>query len=139
MVEKIIELGPALATGNTVVLKVAEQTPLSALRLGELIMEAGFPPGVVNILTGDGPVAGTLVVFSVSLPKEYEGRLIFFFFCVVGETLGAALAEHPDVDKIAFTGSTEVGKLIGIAAYKNNIKRVTLEVHLSLSFFPTRF
>src|SRR2546429_51408 len=76
------KLGPALAAGCTVVLKPAEQTPLSALRLGELFLEAGFPEGVVNIVTG------------------------------YGETAGAALAEHPDVDKIAFTGSTEVGKLI---------------------------
>ena len=76
------KLGPALATGNTVVLKPAEQTPLTALRLGELIMEAGFPDGVVNIVPG------------------------------YGETAGAALAAHDDVDKVAFTGSTEVGKLI---------------------------
>ncbi len=74
------KLGPALAAGCTVVLKPAEQTPLSALRLGELIMEAGFPEGVVNIVPG------------------------------YGETAGAALAAHPDVDKVAFTGSTEVGK-----------------------------
>jgi phenylacetaldehyde dehydrogenase len=80
------KLGPALAAGCTVVLKPAEQTPLSALRLGELIEQAGFPPGVVNIVTG------------------------------YGETAGAALAAHPDVDKIAFTGSTEVGKLIVHAA-----------------------
>jgi aldehyde dehydrogenase (NAD+) len=73
------KLGPALASGCTVVLKPAEQTPLSVLRLGELIMEAGFPEGVVNILPG------------------------------YGETAGAALVQHPDVDKIAFTGSTEVG------------------------------
>ena len=80
------KLGPALATGNTVVLKPAEQTPLTALRLGELIQEAGIPDGVVNIVPG------------------------------YGETAGAALAAHPDVDKIAFTGSTEVGKLILQAA-----------------------
>src|SRR6476620_10905826 len=73
------KLGPALATGCTVVLKPAEETPLSALRLGELIQEAGFPDGVVNIITG------------------------------FGETAGAALAAHPGVDKVAFTGSTEVG------------------------------
>jgi phenylacetaldehyde dehydrogenase len=76
------KLAPALAAGCTIVLKPAEQTPLSAIRLGELITEAGFPDGVVNIVTG------------------------------YGETAGAALAEHPDVDKVAFTGSTEVGKLI---------------------------
>ena len=91
------KLGPALATGCTVVLKPAEQTPLSALRLGELIEEAGFPPGVVNIVTG------------------------------FGETAGAALAAHPDVDKVAFTGSTEVGKLI-VQAAAGNLKKVSLEL-----------
>src|SRR3979411_2511645 len=91
------KLGPALATGCTVVLKPAEQTPLSALRLGELIMEAGFPDGVVNIVPG------------------------------YGETAGAALGAHPDVDKIAFTGSTEVGKLI-VHAATGNLKKVSLEL-----------
>jgi phenylacetaldehyde dehydrogenase len=91
------KLGPALAAGCTVVLKVAEQTPLSALRLGELIREAGFPNGVVNILAG------------------------------YGETAGAALAAHSDVDKVAFTGSTEVGKLI-VQASAGNLKRVSLEL-----------
>src|SRR5579862_6518382 len=91
------KLGPALATGNTVVLKPAEQTPLTALRLGELIQEAGIPDGVVNIVTG------------------------------YGETAGAALAAHPDVDKIAFTGSTEVGKLI-VQAAAGNLKKVSLEL-----------
>src|ERR1700738_2714495 len=91
------KLGPALATGCTVVLKPAEQTPLSALRLGELIMEAGFPDGVVNIVPG------------------------------YGETAGATLAAHPDVDKIAFTGSTEVGKLI-VHAATGNLKKVSLEL-----------
>src|ERR1700728_4092988 len=91
------KLGPALACGCTVVLKPAEQTPLSALRLGELIMEAGFPDGVVNIVPG------------------------------YGETAGAALAAHPDVDKIAFTGSTEVGKLI-VHAAAGNLKKVSLEL-----------
>jgi len=89
---------PALAAGCTIVLKPAEQTPLSALRVGELAMEAGFPPGVVNIVPG------------------------------FGETAGAALAEHMDVDKIAFTGSTEVGKLIMRAAGRTNLKRVSLEL-----------
>lgn len=92
------KLGPALATGCTVVLKPAEQTPLSALRLGELIMEAGYPEGVVNIIPG------------------------------FGETAGAALAAHPDVDKVAFTGSTEVGKMIVQAAGASNLKKVTLEL-----------
>jgi phenylacetaldehyde dehydrogenase len=91
------KLAPALAAGCTAVLKVAEQTPLSALRLGELILEAGFPDGVINILTG------------------------------YGETAGAALAAHPGVDKVAFTGSTEVGKLI-VKAAAGNLKKVTLEL-----------
>ncbi len=91
------KLGPALAAGCAVVLKPAEQTPLSALLLGELFCEAGFPPGVVNVVTG------------------------------FGETAGAALAEHPDVDKVAFTGSTEVGKLI-VNAAGGNLKKVSLEL-----------
>jgi phenylacetaldehyde dehydrogenase len=91
------KLAPALAVGCTVVLKPAEQTPLTALRLGELALEAGFPDGVVNIVTG------------------------------FGETAGAALAAHPDVDKIAFTGSTEVGKLI-LGAATGNLKKVSLEL-----------
>ena len=91
------KLAPALACGNTVILKPAEQTPLTALRLGELICEAGFPEGVVNIVPG------------------------------FGETAGAALAAHPDVDKIAFTGSTEVGKKI-LQASVGNLKKVTLEL-----------
>src|SRR5215468_5332364 len=91
------KLAPALATGCTVVLKPAEQTPLSALRLGDLILEAGFPDGVVNIVPG------------------------------YGETAGAALAGHDNVDKVAFTGSTEVGKLI-VHAATGNLKRVSLEL-----------
>jgi len=90
--------GPALATGCTLVLKPAEQTPLSALRVAELAHEAGIPEGVINVVPG------------------------------FGETAGAALAEHPDVDKIAFTGSTEVGKIIMRAAAATNLKRVTLEL-----------
>ena len=92
------KLAPALAAGNTVILKLAEQTPLSALRVGELILEAGFPEGVVNILAGFGPTAG------------------------------GAIARHMDIDKVAFTGSTEVGKLIMKAAAETNLKRVTLEL-----------
>jgi len=92
------KLGPALAMGCTVLLKPAEQTPLSALRVGELIQQSGFPDGVVNIVPG------------------------------FGETAGAAVAEHMDVDKVAFTGSTEVGKLIMQAAARTNLKRVTLEL-----------
>ena len=91
------KLGPALAAGNCVVIKPAEQTPLSALRLGELILEAGIPDGVVNIVTG------------------------------FGETAGAPLAAHPDVDKVAFTGSTEVGKII-VRAAAGNLKKVSLEL-----------
>jgi phenylacetaldehyde dehydrogenase len=91
------KLAPALAAGCTVVLKVAEQTPMSGLRLAELFDQAGFPPGVVNILTG------------------------------FGEGAGAPLAAHPLVDKIAFTGSTEVGKLI-VKASAGNLKKVSLEL-----------
>ena len=91
------KLGQALAAGCTIILKPAEQTPLSALRLGELILEAGFPDGVVNIVPG------------------------------YGETAGAALAAHNDVDKVAFTGSTEVGKLI-LHAAAGNLKKVSLEL-----------
>lgn len=90
------KLGPALACGNTVVLKPAEQTPLSALRFGELALEAGLPPGVLNIITG-GP--GT----------------------------GAALVKHPGVDKVAFTGSTSIGKEI-MRSSADTLKRVTLEL-----------
>ncbi|XP_038154591.1 aldehyde dehydrogenase, mitochondrial-like [Cyprinodon tularosa] len=92
------KLGPALATGNTVVMKVAEQTPLTALYVASLIKEVGFPEGVVNILPGMGPTAG------------------------------AAIAGHMDVDKVAFTGSTEVGHLIQQAAGSSNLKKVTLEL-----------
>lgn len=91
------KLGPALAAGCTVVLKPAEQTPLTALYLADLITEAGFPPGVVNIITGDGP--GT----------------------------GAPLVSHPGINKVSFTGSTQVGKLIGHASV-DNMTRFTLEL-----------
>jgi acyl-CoA reductase-like NAD-dependent aldehyde dehydrogenase len=90
------KLGPALAAGCTVVLKPAEQTPLSALRIGELALEAGIAPGVLNVLTGEGDT-------------------------------GAALVDHDGVDKIAFTGSTEVGREIGSKAGRA-LKRVTLEL-----------
>ena len=92
------KLGPALATGNCVVLKPAEQTPLTALRLAGLIAEAGVPDGVVNVVPG------------------------------FGETAGAALAAHRDVDKVAFTGSTAVGKLIVAASAASNLKKLTLEL-----------
>ncbi len=91
------KLAPALAAGNTVVLKPAEQTPVTALELAKLIQEAGFPEGVVNIIPG------------------------------YGETAGAALASHPGIDKIAFTGSTEIGKLIAKAAAEN-LTKVSLEL-----------
>lgn len=92
------KLAAAIACGCTCVIKPAEQTPLSTLYLGNLIKEAGFPPGVVNIIPGYGPTAG------------------------------GALSAHMDVDKVAFTGSTEVGKLISKAAAESNLKRVTLEL-----------
>jgi phenylacetaldehyde dehydrogenase len=91
------KVAPALAAGCTIVLKPAEQTPLTALRLAELVELAGFPRGVFNVVTG------------------------------FGETAGAALAAHPDVDKVAFTGSTEVGKKI-LAAAQGNLKKVSLEL-----------
>src|SRR3990170_878912 len=94
----IWKLGPALTCGNTLVLKPAEQTPLTALYLADLVKEAGFPPGVVNILTGPG------------------------------EPTGAAMAAHMDIAKIAFTGSTAVGAKIMEAAAKSNLKRVSLEL-----------
>ncbi len=93
----IWKIAPALTCGCTIVLKPAEETPLTALYLGKLLNEAGFPKGVVNIVTGDGP------------------------------TTGAALARHPGIDKLTFTGSTEVGKLIGHAAV-DNLARFTLEL-----------
>lgn len=92
-----MKLAPALAAGCTIVLKPAENTSLSALRLGELLLEAGVPPGVLNIVTG------------------------------LGGEAGAALAAHPKVDKIAFTGSTQTGRAI-IDAAKGNLKRVSLEL-----------
>ncbi|GJQ27538.1 MAG: aldehyde dehydrogenase [Phycisphaerae bacterium] len=90
--------GPALAMGNTVILKPAEQTPLSALFVAQLALEAGYPPGVINVIPGFGPTAG------------------------------GAIASHMDIDKVAFTGSTEVGKIIMEAAARSNLKRVSLEL-----------
>ncbi|KAI9488521.1 aldehyde dehydrogenase domain-containing protein [Zychaea mexicana] len=92
------KLGPALCTGNVVVLKTSELTPLSALKLAELIKEAGFPPGVVNIITGYGHIAGD------------------------------KLARHPKVGKVAFTGSTNVGRMIMKASAESNLKKITLEL-----------
>lgn len=90
--------GPALACGNTVVLKPAEQTPLTALRVAQLAQEVGFPDGVINVVPGFGPTAG------------------------------AALSGHMDVDKIAFTGETSTGKIVMTAAAQSNLKRVSLEL-----------
>ncbi|XP_061729915.1 aldehyde dehydrogenase X, mitochondrial-like [Cydia pomonella] len=94
----IWKIAPALAAGCTIVVKPAEQTPLTALAMAALVKEAGFPPGVVNVVPGYGPTAG------------------------------AALTHHPDVDKVAFTGSTEVGRIIMKAAAVTNLKRITLEL-----------
>ncbi len=91
------KVAPCLATGNTSILKPAEETPLTALRLGELMLEAGVPPGVINVIPG------------------------------YGHTAGAALSRHAGVDKVAFTGSTEVGKLI-VQAASGNLKKVSLEL-----------
>ncbi|XP_059910362.1 aldehyde dehydrogenase 1A1-like [Gadus macrocephalus] len=92
------KIAPALCSGNTVVIKPAEQTPLTALHMAALIKEAGFPPGVVNVVPGYGPTAGS------------------------------AISHHMDIDKVAFSGSTAVGKLIQRAAGDTNLKRVTLEL-----------
>ena len=92
------KLAPALCAGNTIVMKLAEQTPLTGLYMASLVAEAGFPPGVVNIVPGYGPTAG------------------------------AAITSHPDVDKVCFTGSTDVGRLLVKAAGASNLKRLTLEL-----------
>ncbi|KAL7960250.1 aldehyde dehydrogenase domain-containing protein [Trichoderma compactum] len=92
------KIGPALATGNTIVMKSAEQTPLSALVFANLVKEAGFPPGVFNLISG------------------------------FGKTAGAAISAHMDIDKVAFTGSTVVGRTIMKAAAASNLKKVTLEL-----------
>ena len=92
------KIGPALATGNAIVLKPSEFTPLTALKMAELSVEAGCPPGVFNIVNGFGP------------------------------TVGAAISEHPRIEKVAFTGSTIVGRKIMEAAAQSNLKKVTLEL-----------
>lgn len=97
LVQAVVKIAPALAAGCTIVVKPPEQTSLTLLRFGELLLEAGVPPGVVNIVSGTGAVAG------------------------------AALAAHPDVDKISFTGSTAVGKML-MSAAQGNLKRLTLEL-----------
>ncbi|KAK0441787.1 aldehyde dehydrogenase [Desarmillaria tabescens] len=94
----VMKLGPALATGNCIVMKTSEFTPLSALRICTLIQEVGFPPGVVNVLTG------------------------------YGETVGEAISMHMRIEKVAFTGSVLVGHKIMVAAGKSNLKKVTLEL-----------
>ena len=94
----IAKLAPALATGNTVVFKPSEVTPLSAHKLADLVTEAGFPPGVVNIVTG------------------------------YGSTAGQAISEHWGIRKVSFTGSTITGRKIMEAAAKSNLKRVSLEL-----------
>jgi aldehyde dehydrogenase (NAD+) len=92
------KIAPALATGNTVVIKPSELTPLTAMYVTKLFKEAGLPAGVVNVVTGYGP------------------------------TVGNALSSHPDVDKVAFTGSTPVGRKVMEEASKSNLKKVTLEL-----------
>jgi aldehyde dehydrogenase (NAD+) len=92
------KIGPALATGNSIVLKPSEFTPLSAQYMATLINEAGFPPGSINIVNG------------------------------YGNTVGAAISSHMDIDKVAFTGSTLVGRRIMEAAARSNLKNVTLEL-----------
>ena len=92
------KIGPALATGCTVVIKPSELTPLTALYMTKLFKEAGVPDGVVNVVTG------------------------------YGQTVGAAIAAHPDIDKVAFTGSTAVGKKVMEEAAKSNVKKVSLEL-----------
>ena len=92
------KLGPALATGNTVILKPSEVTPLSALRLAELVTEAGFPPGVFNVVNG------------------------------YGNTVGTAISSHLGIEKVSFTGSTLVGRKIMESAAKSYLKKVTLEL-----------
>ena len=92
------KIGPALATGNTIILKTSEFTPLSALRMCQLVQEAGFPPGVVNVVTGYGNVVGN------------------------------AITTHMKIHKVAFTGSTLVGRKVMEAAAKSNLKTVTLEL-----------
>jgi len=92
------KIGPALATGNTVILKPSEFTPLTALRMCEIFNEVGIPPGVINVITG------------------------------YGHTVGAAISSHMKIEKVAFTGSTLVGRKIMEAAAKSNLKKVTLEL-----------
>lgn len=108
------KLGPALAAGNTVVLKPAEQTPLTALRMAELSVEAGFPPGVINVVNG------------------------------LGQDVGNAIAHHEGIDKVAFTGSTVTGRKIMQAAANSNMKKVRYHITtsqvmlLTLLFCPAK-
>ena len=105
------KLGPALSMGNVVVMKPAEQTPLTALYICELVKQAGYPAGVVNMV---------------------PGKSTFFYFLLIilgfGPTAGAAISEHPKIDKVAFTGSTDVGRIVMCAAAKSNLKKVSLEL-----------
>lgn len=98
MLVVVVKIAPAIVAGCTLVLKPAEQTPLTALHLAALTKEAGFPAGVINIIPGYGPTAG------------------------------AAITSHPDIRKIAFTGSTEVGKIIMQTAGESNLKKISLEL-----------
>lgn len=104
------KIAPALATGNMVVIKSAETTPLSALKVCEFIRQAGFPPGTVNLVSG------------------------------FGKTVGSAIAHHMDIDKLAFTGSTATGRTILKASASSNLKKVTLELGgkspVRHNFFP---
>ena len=108
------KIGPALATGNTIVLKPSEITPLSALKLASLINEAGFPPGVVNIVNGYG-----MLLLHVSTVFTERDK---------GHTVGQAISEHPLIEKVAFTGSTLTGRKILRASAESNLKVVTLEL-----------
>ena len=129
------KLAPALAMGNVCVLKPAEQTPLTALYVASLIKEAGFPPGVVNIINGKITNLGRKKhdkYYNISLIYLLNGyKGLFrpnFIFLGFGHTAGAAITHSMEVDKVAFTGSTEVGHIIQQAAGKTNLKNVTLEL-----------
>ena len=123
------KLAPALAMGNVCVLKPAEQTPLTALYVASLIKEAGFPPGVVNIINGKITNWGRKKHDKYYLLNGYKGLCrLNSIFLGFGHTAGAAITHSMEVDKVAFTGSTEVGHIIQQAAGKTNLKNVTLEL-----------
>jgi aldehyde dehydrogenase (NAD+) len=94
----MVKLAPALATGNVAIIKPSEYTPLTALRLMDFVAEAGFPAGVVNVVTGTGPA------------------------------VGQAIVDHPGIDRVSFTGSTQIGRKVVEASSRTNLKRVTLEL-----------